>query len=286
MALVETGKMTDIKLGGTDVQLVLQGSKVIWERDRYPEVVWPEEYYKPKYNKGPYGQFHLSFFIPSESAVSLWFGANASDCEGEGGGPRVGSLSNENGIIVNDDLRHISQIHPLTASTGNVWVTLVENFELTFDNPGNIFDTYGSKGMFVSGGEAYRGEMCSALLYIGAPVSQHFPEIEFFGIAGEHGGCSYSYSGDNAVYQPYWTQKLTAFTGLKWLCSEDTTFPIPLYMSNSWTAESMKFTVKNSPNATFKVDDSGYWHSIIPWEMAEYYNVTFTDREGNRIFKH
>ena len=71
MALVETGKMTDIKLGGTDVQLVLQGSKVIWERDRYPEVVWPEEYYKPLYNKGPYGQFHLSLFIPRTGKLTL-----------------------------------------------------------------------------------------------------------------------------------------------------------------------------------------------------------------------
>lgn len=32
MALVETGIMTDIKLGNTDVQLVLQGGNVIWER--------------------------------------------------------------------------------------------------------------------------------------------------------------------------------------------------------------------------------------------------------------
>lgn len=281
MALVETGKMTDIKLGSADVQLVLQGSNVIWERSSYPEVVWPEGYYPPDFSKGPRGYLHLSFFIPSTSAVSVWFSARTDDCEGEGGGPAACFLLNDKGVVIEKDLRFISQTNPLTSSTGNVWVTLVENYDLFFNGPGNIFDTYGSKGMVVSGADINRGGMCGTHLHINTAVTQHYPEIEFFGISGEKGGCSFS-----VTYRPYWTEILPEFTGLKWLYSEDTTFPIPLYMSNSWTAESMKFTVKNSPNATFKVDNNSYWQSIIPWEMAEYYNVTFTDRNGNKITKY
>ncbi len=281
MPLVETGIMKDIKLGSTDVQLVLQGSTVVWERDRNPEVGWPEDYYMP-YVPGDRTNQMIMFFLPSTGSTSVHFGAYASDCEGEGGGPNLARLVDDDSILAHDSFTH-TYSHPLTASTGNLWVSMYENYELYFGDPGNIFSEYNSKGMIVSGG--YRGttgDSCDSFFEITTAITEHYPDIEFFGIIGDVGN---SDTVNGNPYAPSWTSDQQGsdwltFTSLKWFFTEDTHWEIPLYMSTAFTDNSMKFTVKNSPNATFIVDDNEYWQNIIPWEMADYYNVVFKTRGG------
>lgn len=290
MALVETGKMTDIKLGSTDVQLVLQGGNVIWERDRYPQVVWPEEYFYPDLAKAhrsfsfQIGSATIGFFIPdSGTPVSVWYGADATDCEGEGGDPRQGGFFNDYSGTPRD-FRDISQRHPLTASTGGIWVIASDSYELTWGEPGNIFSEHNSKGMFVRGANEGRGDMCGGLVYIGTAITEHYADIEFFCIVGEHGGCDSNISDHGTSYSPYWTHVVRDnMTNLKWIASDDVTYPIYLYQSTNYDLDSMKFSVKNSRGATFIVIDNAYWRSIIPWDMADYYNVTFRDKDTNNI---
>ena len=284
MPLVETGIMKDIKLGSTDVQLVLQGSTVVWERDRYPEVGWPEDYYMP-YVPGYRTNQMIMFFLPSTGSTSVHFGAYASDCEGEGGDPNLARLVDDDSILAHDYFYHTDS-HPLTASTGNLWVGIYENYELYFGNPGNIFSEYGSKGMIVSGG--YRGttgESCDSFFEMTTAITEHYPDIEFFGIIGEVGN---SDTVNGNPHAPSWTSDQQGsdwltFTSLKWFFTEDTHWEIPLYMSSAFTEDSMKFTIKHSPNATFIVDNNDYWQGIIDWDMADYYNVVFKTRDGQII---
>ena len=160
---------------------------------------------------------------------------------------------------------------------------MTDSWELELIDPGNIYSDYNSKGMLVSGGDEAHGEMCPTYYIISSAFTSHYQDIEFFGILGEEGN-----TGNNG---PFWAgpqgtnayHTINQFTSLKWFFTQDTHWDIPLYVSSAWTADTMKFSVKNSPGATFVVIDNAYWHSIIPWDMAEYYNVTFRDKDTDNI---
>lgn len=285
-----TGKMKDILLGSTDVQLVLLGSTVVWERDHYPQVVWPEDYFYPRLEDVPtWGNQNVMFFIPSTGSTSVSYGVHASDCEGEGGGPALAYLLGEEGVVAK---KHFGQ-GPITADTGNLWLLFTDSYELYLDQPGNIFTEYNSKGMIISGGynSVLGSEGCPSYTEINSGFTEQYPNIEFFGIEGEYGNTDVTIvTGGTDILEHYFAyydenshSPILDFTSLKWFFTEDTHWDIPLYMSSAFTEESMQFTVKNSRNATFIVDDNAYWRSIIPWDMAAYYNVTFKTRSGEII---
>lgn len=280
--------LPDIKnifAGSTPVTEIYKGRNLVWAYDPYPSVTWPK--FDGMQTYMPYGLRYgsiehqkVAFFIPRTGNISVSANTYNEDCEGEGGGLSEGAIAGTAGYVAYRD--RLLDNWTLTGNTSEpVWLTYVDDYETSI-NGTNAF-SLGCRAMLVKEQDTYPEEACDHSLSFGSAVTQYFGSLEMVGILDPDGNTTYLWDGRT---RPSFTaEHMNKLTSLKYFFTQDTNFPIPLYLAGStnWTIGSLRFTVKYSPGATFQVMDNSYWRGLIPWEMLSYYHVTFTDPDGNII---
>ena len=248
----------------------MRGSTVVWTKDPYPDVIWPNNYYYPIYPDyaGLNGMSFWKNSVISGQTYSIAY--NRTDDEGEGGGG-YRCVCTKDGYYEAESERFSTSGFTPRNNYSNAWLNIYDNYTISFDSFG---DFNGGTAIAYSSQYTYGGNGCHV-----PTTGVNWDNIELAVNTTRHKISPNFDDFNGAVVEKCPNLKYIAFNK----SGEYTGSTINLRNSTAWTADSMKFTVKYSPGTTFIVENNSWWRSRIPFEMAQYYNVTFKDGNGNII---